>query len=69
MQDLKNQKYIENLMDYQTVVSDLNEMKALYTKFYDEFSYPITEDEDGYVVIRFIVNCKGTFTVNSIVLC
>lgn len=35
------------------------EKKAIVDFFKDKYQYPISESENGYVTIRFIVNCEG----------
>ena len=35
------------------------EKKALVKEFFENYNYPITEQEDGYITIRFMVNCQG----------
>ena len=42
-----------------TPANYVGEMKALYNEFYEQYNHPVSEDEDGYVIIRFIVNCRG----------
>lgn len=35
------------------------EKKALVAVFYEKYEHPVSDEENGYVTIRFLVNCKG----------
>lgn len=35
------------------------EKRALEKAFLEQYDYPVSEGEDGYVTIRFVVNCRG----------
>ncbi|MCO6488027.1 MAG: hypothetical protein J5I98_06390 [Phaeodactylibacter sp.] len=35
------------------------EKRALEQAFLERYNFPVSESEDGYVTIRFVVNCRG----------
>ena len=51
------QYYVRNSLDESPVYK--GEKRALENSILGQYNYPISKEENGYLTIRFIVNCKG----------
>lgn len=44
---------------YDTPAGYRGEKKALVAEFAERYRFPVVEEENGYLTIRFVVNCRG----------
>ena len=51
------QYYIRGSMD--TAPGFVGEKRGLERAILSEYSYPVTQTENGYLTLRFVVNCEG----------